>query len=247
MVSILTHPALVSGEPLVSAAQENADLLARCLRAMDLVDAVCKQRNVLEEELHALMHTITAMTIKLAATTADVSCARYQSFHDGLTSLPNRQLLLSTLVGLLSDRRREHDRLAVMYLDLDGFKSVNDLHGHQFGDQVLNMVGARLLRSLRAQDMVCRMGGDEFACLLSDAPNSKQLCAIASKLHAIISASALIGEREIKISPSIGIAVYPDDGTTAHDLLKSADVAMYAAKAQRSGYALAQNRQSSIA
>lgn len=221
-------------------AEENADLAGRFLRALDLIDAVCKQRNVLEEELHALMHTITAMTIKLAATTADVSSARYQSFHDGLTSLPNRQLFLSTLNTLLSDRRRKHDQLAIMYLDLDGFKSVNDLHGHQFGDKVLNIVGARLLRSLRAQDMVCRMGGDEFACLLMDVPNPKQLCAIASKLHAIISAPADVGEREITISPSIGIAVYPGDGTTAHDLLKSADLAMYTAKRLRSGYAVAE-------
>jgi diguanylate cyclase (GGDEF)-like protein len=149
-------------------------------------------------------------------------------------------LFLSTLVSLLSDRRREDAPLAVMYLDLDGFKSVNDLHGHLFGDQLLNIVGERLAGCLRSEDMVCRMGGDEFACLLINVTNTRRLCAVASKLHAMISAPATIGEIEITISPSIGIAVYPDNGITAHDLLKNADAAMYVAKHQRSGYALAQ-------
>jgi diguanylate cyclase (GGDEF)-like protein len=225
----------------MTSVERSADLLTRCLRALDLTDAVCKQRDALEAELHALMYTITAMTIKLAATTADVSRARYQSFHDSLTSLPNRQLFLSTLVGLLSDRRRENAPLAVMYLDLNGFKSVNDLHGHQFGDQLLNIVGARLLGCLRAEDMVCRMGGDEFACLLINVATRKQLCAAASKFHTMISAVATIGEIAINISPSIGIAVYPDNGVTAHDLLESADAAMYAAKRQRTRYVLSEN------
>lgn len=218
----------------------NAELLTRSLRALDIVDAVCKQGDALDEELYALKHTITDMTIRLAATTADVSRARYQSFHDGLTSLPNRRLFLTTLVSLLSDRRRDSAPLAVMYMDLDGFKSVNDLHGHQFGDQLLHIVGARLLGCLRAEDMVCRMGGDEFACLLINVPTTKQLCTVASKLRTMISAPAMIGEIEITISPSIGIAAYPDDGITAHALLKNADAAMYVAKQQRSGYALSE-------
>lgn len=211
-----------------------AHSLSRCLRALDVVEAVCKHKNALEEELHALQHKLTIMTIKLASTTAEVSRARYQSFYDGLTSLPNRKLFLSTLETALANR----SPLAVLYLDLDGFKSINDLHGHQFGDELLKIVGARLLHGLRARDLACRMGGDEFACLLIDAADKTQWEVLARKLHTMISAVATIGSTEIQVSPSIGIAVYPGDGITALDLLESADVAMYAAKQRRSGCSL---------
>jgi diguanylate cyclase (GGDEF)-like protein len=227
-----TMVSTASALPVAPLAEQNAALLSHCLLTMDRIDAACRQRESLEAELHALRHTITGMTIKLAAATADVSRARYQSFHDGLTSLPNRQLFISTLVDVLSKTTPETASIAVLYFDLDGFKSVNDLHGHQFGDQLLKIVGARLLHGIRAADMACRMGGDEFACLLIGAA-TRNLSAIASKLHRMISATAAIGETEIRIHPSIGIAVYPDDGLTAHELLHSADVAMYAAKQRR--------------
>jgi len=219
-------------KPGAASAQGSAALLNHCLLTMDLIDAACKQRESLEAELHALRHTITGMTLKLAAATADVSRARYQSFHDGLTSLPNRQLFISTLADALADKPPEAASVAVLYFDLDGFKSVNDLHGHQFGDQLLRIVGARLLRGIRAADMACRMGGDEFACLLIGVA-TKNLSVIASKLHDMIAATATIGETEIRIYPSIGIAEYPVDGMTAHELLHSADVAMYAEKQRR--------------
>jgi diguanylate cyclase (GGDEF)-like protein len=125
----------------------------------------------------------------------------------------------------------------VLYLDLDGFKPINDLHGHDAGDELLRIVAARLARSIRAEDMVCRLGGDEFACLLSDPLNRERLGHLACKLFDAVSAPLQLGPLKLTVRPSIGIAVCPTDGATTDALLKCADAAMYRAKRHQSGYA----------
>jgi diguanylate cyclase (GGDEF)-like protein len=218
-------------------------LVHRCLQAMREVDDAYRQemslRKSLEQDLRRVQGALTEMSKKLAETLTDVSRARHQASHDELTSLPNRRHFQSMLRSVLSDQQISRPPLALMYLDLDQFKWINDSHGHDTGDELLKIVGARLVRGLRAEDMVCRMGGDEFACLLMGPVNRRQLRLIATNLYELVSAPARVGQQEFKVTPSIGIAVHPDDGSAVNELLKSADVAMYSAKRWRSRYAFA--------
>lgn len=157
--------------------------------------------------------------------------------HDDLTALPNRGFFRERLGDALAAVEPRRETLAVLYLDLDGFKPVNDQHGHDAGDELLRIVAARLARAVRAEDMVSRLGGDEFGCLLSDAGDREQLGRRARKLLEAVSAPLRIGAVQLSVRPSIGIAVGPADGATAEALLKSADRAMYQAKRQGGGYA----------
>jgi len=219
------------------------DVVHRCVQAMREVDDAYRRearlRESLEQDLRRVQGALTDMSKKLAETLADVSRARHQASHDELTSLPNRRHFQSMLRSVLSDQQINRPPLALMYLDLDQFKWINDSHGHDTGDELLKIVGARLVSGLRAEDMVCRMGGDEFACLLMGPVNRRQLRLIASKLYELVSEPARVGQQEFKVTPSIGIAVHPDDGSAVNELLKSADVAMYSAKRWRSRYAFA--------
>jgi diguanylate cyclase (GGDEF)-like protein len=127
--------------------------------------------------------------------------------------------------------------LAVLYIDLDDFKPVNDQHGHDIGDELLRIIGSRLTRALRAKDMVSRLGGDEFACLLLGLPGRAQIAAVVRKLFDAVAAPLTIDDCTAVVRPSIGIALCPDDGASADALLKNADAAMYRAKREGTGYA----------
>ena len=162
--------------------------------------------------------------------------ARHLALHDGLTLLPNRSCFRERLDRALAQAGSQREGLAVLYLDLDGFKAVNDSHGHAVGDDLLKIVAARLMRALRAEDVVGRLGGDEFACLLTDAIGRDQLRRVACHLFDTVAAPVKIGHLKVSVRPSIGIAVCPDDGLTCEALLKSADTAMYRAKREQSGY-----------
>jgi diguanylate cyclase len=162
--------------------------------------------------------------------------------HDDLTALPNRSFFRERLGRALAAGEARRQSLAVLYLDLDGFKPINDQHGHDAGDELLRVVAARLSRAVRAGDMVSRLGGDEFGCLLADAGGREQLGHRARKLLEAVSAPLQIGAVQLTVRPSIGIAVGPADGATAEALLKSADLAMYQAKRQGSGYAFFEAR-----
>jgi diguanylate cyclase (GGDEF)-like protein len=167
--------------------------------------------------------------------------ARHQALHDSLTELPNRSCFRQRLDrDLARGQPQALDSapvLAVLYLDLDGFKPINDRHGHETGDGLLRVVAARLARAVRSDDMVCRVGGDEFVCLLGDVLNRQQLSHLACKLFDAVSAPLRIGTLDLLVRPSIGIAVCPQDGDTTDALLRRADTAMYRAKRQQLGYA----------
>jgi diguanylate cyclase (GGDEF)-like protein len=124
----------------------------------------------------------------------------------------------------------------VLYLDLDGFKQVNDRQGHNAGDLVLRIVAARLRGAVRAGDLVARLGGDEFACMLPSAMSRDQLGHMARKLLDAIGEPVQVASARFAVRPSIGVAVYPGDGASADDLLAHADAAMYRAKRMRNGY-----------
>lgn len=152
--------------------------------------------------------------------------------HDGLTGLPNRTLLHDRLEQALTQARRSHQRVAVMFLDLDRFKSINDTLGHDVGDELLKHVAQRLSDVVRAGDTVSRLGGDEFVVLLSEVTAAEDAAQVAEKILDALSAAVTINGNSLRATPSIGVSVFPDDGDEVFALLKSADTAMYHAKAR---------------
>lgn len=165
----------------------------------------------------------------------EVACARRYAFYDELTTLPNRSLFQQTLGAALA--ACSGNGIAVAYIDLDDFKTINDEHGHHIGDSVLRIVALRMTRAVRSDDMVARLGGDEFACLLAEMSGREGLSHLACKLFDSVSSPMRIGELTLTVRPSIGIAICPADGSTVENLLKSADSAMYWAKRRMAGYA----------
>jgi diguanylate cyclase (GGDEF)-like protein len=165
--------------------------------------------------------------------------ARHKANHDPLTGLANRALFDDMLEHELLVCRRAQTHLAIAYIDLDGFKAVNDLHGHGTGDELLCQVAARLKATIRASDIAARLGGDEFALIL--APSSRTAAqTVAAKLIECLAAPYQVGSLKLEISASIGIAGYPESGVTGKTLTHYADDAMYAAKAAgKRRYALA--------
>jgi diguanylate cyclase (GGDEF)-like protein len=152
--------------------------------------------------------------------------------HDALTGLPNRSLLKERLTQAILLAGRNHSHLAVLFLDLDGFKRINDSLGHQLGDQLLQSVAARLVNSVRKSDTVSRQGGDEFVILLPEVPRAADADQGAARILADIRKVHSIADRSLSVTASIGISSYPDGGEDADTLIKNADTAMYHAKEQ---------------
>ena len=166
--------------------------------------------------------------------------------HDALTGLPNRNLLNDRIGVALARAQRSGGSVALLFLDLDGFKFINDSFGHTLGDALLKTVGTRLQQSVRGGDTVARLGGDEFVLLL-DGDRADQADAVASKLVHVFARPLYAEGRSLHLTASIGISVYPDDGSSAEMLLKHADIAMYRAKERgRNGYQRYQQEMSLI-
>ena len=175
--------------------------------------------------LHAVMVDITER--RLAQNQIE-----YLAYHDGLTGLPNRTLLTDRLTMALAQRRRDGQPLAVMFLDLDRFKLINDTVGHVVGDQLLQGVAERLANIVREGDTVARLGGDEFTVLLPAVSGIDEACEVGRRILERLRQPWILARREFHISASVGIAMYPEDGQDAETLLRSADTAMYRAKDQ---------------
>jgi diguanylate cyclase (GGDEF)-like protein len=154
----------------------------------------------------------------------------YQALTDELTGLPNRRLLSDRLSQALATAKRESHVLAILYIDVDGFKLVNDSFGHRIGDLLLGQVADRLRQRIRESDTLARLGGDEFTMVLNSLHHKQEAELVARSLLDFLSRPFLIDHHEITISASIGISVFPDDGCDASDLLQLADIAMYTAK-----------------
>ena len=152
------------------------------------------------------------------------------ALHDPLTGLANRQLLADRVSLAIAHARRNKSALAVVYLDLDGFKEVNDTLGHDVGDRLLEMVGQRLVAAVREVDTVARVGGDEFAIFLWQVNGAPDAARVASKLLETVSKQYGVRGRTVKIAISAGVAIYPAHGDDAATLLKSADLALREAK-----------------
>ncbi len=166
------------------------------------------------------------------ATVAHAKRVEYLAYHDGLTGLPNRSLFSKLLSQSISDAHRYERALAVAFLDLDHFKRINDTLGHEAGDQLLQQVATRLKECVRGSDTVARLGGDEFVVLLPAVADEKYAATVAQKiLLATARPFNLVGQ-EFRVTASIGISTYPQDGLDEQTLTKNADIAMYQAKAE---------------
>lgn len=161
----------------------------------------------------------------------------FMALHDTLTRLPNRAYLQESLDGLLAQARRNHRLLAVLFIDLDNFKTINDSLGHHAGDVLLCEVARRLSGTVRQADMVARLGGDEFVVVLAEIAHLDDASRVAAKVIDTVKAPVMIEGRLLSVSPSIGISVFPGDGENANALIRHADAAMYHAKdSGRSNY-----------
>jgi diguanylate cyclase (GGDEF)-like protein len=184
-----------------------------------------------ERLVQAAMH---AEAIAEAATGHLDQLAR-ASQRDALTDTPNRALMLDRLENAIALARRHVTRLAVLFLDLDQFKQINDTHGHAVGDEVLQLVARRLESVLRASDTVSRHGGDEFLMLIGEISQASDAAVIAAKVLGVLAAPSRVGDHLLRLSASLGVATYPDDGDDAATLISRADAAMYRSKRRRSG------------
>ena len=156
----------------------------------------------------------------------------YLAYHDGLTGLPNRSLFSKLLSQSISEAHRYNRQLAVAFLDLDRFKQINDTLGHEAGDQLLQEVAVRLKDCVRDSDTVARLGGDEFVVLLPELGDAAYAAAVAQKILLLVAKSFTLIGQEFRVTASIGISTYPQDGLDEQTLTKNADIAMYQAKAE---------------
>jgi two-component system, cell cycle response regulator len=152
------------------------------------------------------------------------------ALHDALTGLPNRRLLMDRLSLAIAHARRNKRTMAVMYLDLDGFKQINDTMGHDAGDTLLSLVAARLVAALRQEDTVAHVGGDEFVIALAELSHSDDAAKLASKVIQAVSQPYRIQSCSVSVTTSIGVSIYPTHGEEVKTLMKSADLALYEAK-----------------
>ena len=155
---------------------------------------------------------------------------QHMALHDALTSLPNRNMLQEQLKACLNIAQREQGHMAMMFIDLDRFKKINDSLGHHIGDSVLIEISRRLRAAMRTSDIVARLGGDEFVVLLPRIQAQADGELVAAKVHEVFNAPVQIGEHELRVTPSIGLALYPEHGTDPVTLMRHADLAMYQAK-----------------
>lgn len=160
---------------------------------------------------------------------------RHMATHDNLTTLPNRVLGTDRLQTALARARRNRTMLALLFIDLDDFKAVNDTYGHAAGDRVLSEIGRRLVAETRETDTVSRWGGDEFIVILSDISNVTDAESKRKDFLRALDRNYQIGDESISVSASIGLSVFPDDGETKDDLLNHADMAMYRQKRTAGG------------
>ena len=183
---------------------------------------------------------LCSMSMRLAAARRRVIEAQlahaerveYIAYHDELTTLPNRSLFSKLLGQSINLANRYKRQLAVLFIDLDGFKYVNDTLGHEAGDQLLREVAARLKACLRDSDTVARLGGDEFVALLPEIDEEEYIAAVAQKLLSAIARPFVLSSQQFRITGSIGISLFPRDGVDEQSLTKNADIAMYQAKAE---------------
>ena len=199
---------------------------------------------VLNQVLQGEIRERTLLDHQLAAAFEQEEGSRKASLRDQLTGLSNRVLFYDRLEHGIAQATRHGWMIAVMFVDLNEFKSINDTHGHQAGDAVLKSIALRLAHAMRHEDTVSRYGGDEFLCLLTPLHEQKHIAMIAAKILAAIQEPCEVRGRDglvnLRVGGTIGISVFPRDGASATELIRRADEAMYVAKESKLGFAFAQ-------
>ena len=234
---------------LLSGSEKTPDKVERALDENERIEAAVQEASVelaavndalaIEiDERHRLEDQLSKSEASLYRSRTAERRARNDALHDSATGLPSLTLFNDHLANAIAQSARHGWRAAVLFIDLDEFKQVNDTFGHDTGDQVLKLVAERLLASVRGGDTASRRSGDEFLFLMLEAKDEANALAFATRLAQRLSAPVVIEGAEISVKASIGIAIYPEDGLTPADLLKNADVAMYAAKERKRGITL---------
>jgi diguanylate cyclase (GGDEF)-like protein/PAS domain S-box-containing protein len=207
---------------------ESVGGIVGALVVLSSADGVC-----FTEKDRELLQFVAVQVVAVVERKRMHSRLEHMAQYDQLTDLPNRTLFLDRLQTALAKARRQQTRLAVLFLDLDKFKQVNDTHGHTVGDQLLQDVARRLTRCVRESDTVGRIGGDEFIILLESIKQPEGAAIVAGKIMATLSEPYNLAKVKLQIIPSIGLAVYPENGEDGNELIRYADNAMYQIKRGR--------------
>ncbi|MCY7307285.1 MAG: EAL domain-containing protein [Rhodoferax sp.] len=227
--------AVLSAEHALLLREHAAALLESTLRQQESVAHAQSARTTLTESQlreaneRLVVATVRAQTMTEAAEGVAAQMS-HMATHDFLTGLPNRVLLADRLTQAITHAQRQRKCVALMYLDLDHFKHINDSLGHAVGDQLLQAVSRRLRENVRQSDTVCRFGGDEFVVLLSEVEGAGDATLSAGKLIDALAEPYAIGEHRLHITQSIGISIYPEHGRDVETMLRQADIAMYHGK-----------------
>jgi diguanylate cyclase (GGDEF)-like protein len=227
----------VSAQVMEKALIQNKDVEQKVAQAADdlrmvnvkLANEVAERMGI-ESELAEMKTDLAEVREDLSKAEVNVEIAQQLALQDALTGLPNRASFEQGLEHGLIQAKRHGWSLAVLFIDIDKFKSINDSYGHAMGDQVLLTVADRLKSFVRGGDMVSRWGGDEFVCLLLEVKQDEDVTRLAEQLVNRIAEPCKFNGTVLSITSSIGIALYPEDGETADILFKNADTAMYEAK-----------------
>jgi diguanylate cyclase (GGDEF)-like protein len=230
--------AVINTPPIVQ------DAIDKNVVAEEKVQEATEQLAAVNEALVGEVRARHVLEFQYAAANEQKDAARHESLHDPLTGLTNRALFNDRLEQGIVLAERHAWKLAVMFVELHGFKEINDAHGHDVGDKVLQLVAARLQQSSRGDDTASRHSGDEFLYLVMESGSAEQVRLIAEKLIGVIAAPCEISVGDGTVSPeirvSIGIAMYPANGIVAESLINAAGKAMYRAKKDKTDYAFAE-------
>ena len=236
--AVLQHEIRESEPPLrvERAVSRNVDVE---IKVRECADDLADVKVALAEEIGErkdLEQDLSQSNAALSESRAQEEKSRQLALHDAVTGLPNLTLFNDRLALALAQALRHEWRLAVMFIDLDDFKIINDSYGHDVGDKVLQIVAQRLRATVRSGDTVSRRGGDEFLFLMLEARNETDVAQLASKIVDNVAKACHVEGAKLRVRPSIGIALYPENGRSAPELLKNADAAMYAAKQGKRGF-----------
>jgi diguanylate cyclase (GGDEF)-like protein/PAS domain S-box-containing protein len=231
LLDVTSRESIPGPSALEVAQNQVAPLPARCILVRR------DGSEVVIEDSVAPIHDRNGQAAGVVFAFRDVSAAQamtlqmtHSAEHDLLTGLPNRRLLHDRVSQSIALARRDMSKIAVLYLDLDGFKYINDSLGHPIGDQLLQSIAKRLVDCVRATDTVSRQGGDEFVILLTEVRQPEDAAVMANRMLHVVAEAHSIDARDLHVTTSIGISVYPEDGQDADTLIKNADTAMYQAK-----------------
>jgi diguanylate cyclase (GGDEF)-like protein len=218
-------------EPTLHAPAKGARPVAKLAQPITgAVDAYRRQLASAQAKLEDLVADRAALLAKIETLEHEIRSVHRIPHYDELTGLPGRQLLADRYAMAVARSERQRDSIALLFIDIDGFKQVNDSFGHAVGDGILRQVADRLVACVRATDTACRYGGDEFVVLLSDNHARSDAASIAAQIREIMSLKFVVDAVDVSLTVSIGIAMYPSDGPELCKLVRAADAQMYRAK-----------------